>query len=189
MGLPQTSQRSTLDPVAPTVYIRSTPPSGVDAGWYWRSLREKVLYEYGVDLEGILDPSQLEFRPSSRTPARFREVRIKGGPHLAALREDGSLALSLEMARLLMSSPAFLESCVVVDQESVEHVRRGMSVMSGHVLRVGSNVAYGLDVCVLSPAGELIAVGTCALPPRLSGGRAGPFIKVRDHLRPAAAST
>ena len=155
--------------------------------WYWRSFRSKVLYEYAVDVEDLLDPSQVEFRASSRTPTRFLSVRLKGGPHLAALREDGSLALSVEFARLLLRSPRFLESCVVVDQESVEYVRRGMSVMSGHVLRVGSNVAPGMDVGVLSPEGELLAVGTCVLPPRLGFSRSGPFVRVRAHVGGAPA--
>ena len=159
------------------------------AGWYWRSLRSKVLYEYGVDVEELLDPSQIEFESSSRTPSRFMSVRVRNGPHLAALREDGSLAISMEFARVLLRSPQFQESCVVVDGDSVEFVRRGMSVMSGHVMRIGSNVVPGLDVCVLSPDGELIAVGTCVLPPRLSGARAGPLVKVRAHERASSDAT
>ena len=155
--------------------------------WYWRSLREKIIYEYGVDVDGILDPSRLEFKRSSRTHSRFIAVGIRGGPHLAALREDGSLAISRELARMLLRSPDFAESCVVVDRDSVEFVRKGMSVMSGHVLRVGANVRPGLDVCVLAPDGELIAVGTCLLPPRLSSSRSGPFVKVRDHGPTGAA--
>ncbi|MGC9177758.1 MAG: PUA domain-containing protein [Conexivisphaera sp.] len=153
------------------------------AEWYWRSLRSKVLYEYGVDIEELLDPSQVEFDGSSRTPSRFMSVRIRDGPHLAALREDGSLAISVEFARILLRSPQFQESCVVVDGDSVEFVRRGMSVMSGHVMRIGSNVVPGLDVCVLSPDGEPIAVGSCVLPRRLSGARSGPLVKVRAHER------
>ncbi|MGC8969750.1 MAG: PUA domain-containing protein [Conexivisphaera sp.] len=149
--------------------------------WYWRSLREKLLYTYGVDAGDLLDPSALEFTPSSRTPYRFLRVRIRGGPHLAALREDGSLAISLELARILSRSPEFSRSCVVVDGDSVEFVRRGMSVMSGHVVRVGDNVAPGMDVCVASPEGEVIAVGECLLPPRLSGSRSGPFVRIRAH--------
>lgn len=163
------------------------PPDRPGPGWYWRSLRDKVLYEYGVDIGGLLDPGQLEFVPSSRNPIRFLRVGIRGGPHLAALREDGSLAISMEFARILMRSPEFLDSCVVVDGESVEFVRGGMSAMSGHVARVGRNVSLGMDVCVLSPEGELIAVGTCSLPPKLAASRSGPFVRVRAHAGPRRA--
>ncbi len=158
--------------------------------WYWKGLRDKVLYSYGVDISDFIPKNGLLVERSLKTKGRAKRFFLKdlddargGVKLLATIRDNGSLAITMDFAALLMLHEAFLESAVWVDAESVEYVAAGRSVFTGHVDRVGSNVRPGLDVAVLSPDGRLIGVGRCLLPSNLAYKRGvGVFIKMRDHL-------
>ena len=156
--------------------------------WYWEGLRDKVLYSYGVDISDLIPKDELLVERSSRTKGRAKRFFLRdlhhGAKLLATVRDNGSLAITMDFAAILMSSEDFLKSAVWVDAESVEYVAAGRSIFAGHVSRVGPNVRPGLDVAALSPEGTLIAVGRCLLPPSLAYKRgAGVFVKIRDYLR------
>jgi uncharacterized protein with predicted RNA binding PUA domain len=107
---------------------------------------------------------------------------------LATVREDGSIAYTLECAKYLMKSAAFRESCIVVNDDAAQFVVKGKSLFSKHVLSVGANVKPGLEVCLLDRKGELLAVGRTILPGGYMGRmQSGAAVRVREGTRSAAA--
>jgi len=146
-------------------------------------LAEKFLdcldYLFGEGCSEALPKEGLELVTSKRT-GRLRYVYLDG-KLLATVRHDGSIALTVFGARLLLKAEAFKRNCVVVKREAVEAVRSGRSVFSKHVLDCGDLVRPGSDVAVLSPEGEVIAVGRAKLSCRMMKHlKSGVAVKVRE---------
>jgi len=110
------------------------------------------------------------------------------GRLLATVREDGSIAFSLECGSYMMRSKAFKESCIVVNEDAAQFVARGKSLFSKHVLKVGANVKPGLEVGLQDGEGRLLAVGKAILPRDYMGRiKSGAAVRVREGALEAAA--
>ena len=122
----------------------------------------------------------------SKKSQRLKKALLEGRL-LATVREDGSIAYSLECAKYLLKSAVFRESCIVVNDDAAQFVVKGKSLFSKHVLSVGSNVKPGLEVCLLDRGGKLLAVGRAILPRGYMGSmKSGAAVRVREGLISAA---
>jgi len=116
----------------------------------------------------------------SKKSQRMKKVLL-GDRLLATVREDGSVAFSLECAKYLMKSAAFRDSCIVVNEDAAQFVSMGKSLFSKHVIRAGPNVKPGLEVCLLDAGGTLLAVGRAILPRDYMGRiKSGAAVRVRE---------
>jgi uncharacterized protein with predicted RNA binding PUA domain len=123
----------------------------------------------------------------SRKSQRMKKAMIDDRL-LATVREEGSIAYTLECARYLMKSAVFRESCIVVNDDAAQFVVKGKSLFSKHVLSVGANVKPGLEVCLLNQKGELLAVGKAILPKGYMGRiQSGAAVRVREGTGSAEA--
>ena len=133
---------------------------------------------------GVSKSLPLDLQPEfSRRTGRIKNFGIEG--HLAAtLRTDGGLALTIYGAQYLLDrSPAFLENCVLPEQEAIPFITEGRSLFCKHVASCGSNVWPGSDVAVVDGR-TVIAVGVALLPGHLMKQYSrGVAVKVRDGLR------
>jgi uncharacterized protein with predicted RNA binding PUA domain len=123
----------------------------------------------------------------SRKSQRMKKV-LSEGRLLATVREEGSVAYTLECARYLMKSATFKDSCIVVNDDAAEFVVKGKSLFSKHVVTVGKNVNPGLEVCLLDSKGRLLAVGKAILPREYMGVfKSGAAVRVREGAHLAAS--
>jgi len=100
---------------------------------------------------------------------------------MATIREDGSVAYTLECAKYLMRSKEFRKNCVLVNDDAARFVAEGRSLFAKHVVAVGPNVKVGLDVPLLDKEGRLLAVGRAMLPRRhMSSFKSGVAVRVRE---------
>jgi uncharacterized protein with predicted RNA binding PUA domain len=144
-------------------------------------LKATFEYLYGKGVARYLPWSRIVCVRSRRSQ-RMKKVLLEDRL-LATVREDGSIAFSLECARYLMKSAAFRESCVIVKEDAVEFVSKGKSLFSKHVLEAGPNVKPGLEVCLLDRAGKLLAVGKAILPRDYMGRmQSGAAVRVREGV-------
>jgi uncharacterized protein with predicted RNA binding PUA domain len=143
-------------------------------------------YLYGEGVAKHLPWSRItcvRSRKSQRMKKAMLDDRL-----LATIREDGSIAFTLECAKYLMKSAAFKKSCIVVNDDAAQFVVQGRSLFSRHVLSAGTNVKPGLEVCLLDRKGELLAVGKAILPRGYMGRiQSGAAVRVREGTRSAAA--
>jgi predicted RNA-binding protein (TIGR00451 family) len=118
----------------------------------------------------------------SRRSQRLKKVLLDGRL-FATVREDGSVAFSLECAGYLLRSAAFRESCIVVNEDAAQFVVRGKSLFSKHVVKAGKNVKPGLEVGLLDREGKLLAVGKAILPREYMGRiQSGAAVRVREGI-------
>jgi uncharacterized protein with predicted RNA binding PUA domain len=122
---------------------------------------KSVDYIFGKGVSGVLPLSELEFRYSART-GRLRYV-LHEGRLLMVFRKDGTIAITLEGARLLKKHPDFEQNCVVVKNEYSEFIARGRNLFAGHVKKCGKRVRPGSEVVVVDEDGNVLAVGRAVL--------------------------
>jgi uncharacterized protein with predicted RNA binding PUA domain len=138
-------------------------------------------YFYGLGVGRHLPWKKIKYI-RSRKSQRLKRVLVGDLP-LATIREDGSIAYTLECAKYLLKSRQFRKSCIVVNDDAAEFVVKGKSLFAKHVIKVGSNVKVGLDVCLLNEKGKLLAVGKATLPaPYMTTFKAGAAVRVREGL-------
>ena len=134
---------------------------------------------YGKGVGRYLPWNRMEYVRSRRSQ-RMKKVLLEGRL-LATIREEGSIAYSLECARYLMKSRAFKASCIMVNADAAQFVVQGRSLFSKHVVRAGANVKPGLEVCLIDRQGHLLAVGRAILPRDYMGKmKSGPAVRVRE---------
>ncbi len=123
----------------------------------------------------------------SRKNKRIRTVSHKG-KLLCTLRIDGSLAISIFFAQILLRSKRFHEKCVEINADAAPFVEQGRSVFCKHVISCGKNIRISDDVPVLFE-GAVIAVGKAVLSSEMiSDFNRGVAIKVRDSLKSRSGS-
>ena len=146
-------------------------------------------YLYGPDASSYWPIRELSFETSKRT-GRIKRIYWKG-KLLGTVRENGSIALSLLGARLLARCERIRnEYCVVVSKDAVEPVSQGKSVFAKHVLYSGDKIRPKMDVIVLDPDGNVIAVGQSTLSARaMKEMDRGVAIKVREGLKKSSTDT
>ena len=118
----------------------------------------------------------------SRKTGRIRTVSHKG-KLLCTLRIDGSLAISIDFAQILLQNKTFRENCVEINKDAAPFVMEGRSVFCKHIVWCGKNVRIAADTPVLFE-NQVIAVGRSILSSEMmSDFNRGVAIKVRDSLK------
>ena len=118
----------------------------------------------------------------SRKTGRIRTVSHKG-KLLCTLRINGSLAISIDFAQMLLQSKTFRENCIEINKDAAPFVMEGRSVFSKHVVWCGKNVRVAADTPILFE-NNVIAVGKAILSSEMiSDFNRGVAIKVRDSLK------
>ena len=118
----------------------------------------------------------------SRKTGRIRTVSHKG-ELLCTLRIDGSLAISVHFAQMLLKNKGFKENCIEINSDAAPFVEQGRSVFCKHVVSCGKNVRISADTPVLFK-NKIVAVGRALLSSEMIPDfDRGVAIKVRDSLK------
>ncbi len=126
-------------------------------------------------------PKDVDIKLSRRT-GRIRTASHKG-KLLCTLRIDGSLAISIPFAQMLLQHKAFRENCIEINKDAAPFVQEGRSVFCKHVIWSGKNVRVASDTPILFE-NQVIAVGRSVLSSEMiSNFKRGVAIKVRDSLK------
>lgn len=135
---------------------------------------------FGNDTSKLL-PKDIEMTFSRKT-GRIRTVSQKG-KFLCTLRIDGSLAISIHFAQMLLKNKKFKENCIEINSDAAPYVEQGRSVFCKHVISCGKNVRISADTPVLFKD-KVIAVGRALLSSdMISDFDRGVAIKIRDSLK------
>ena len=135
---------------------------------------------FGNDTSKLL-PKDIEITFSRKT-GRIRTVSQKG-KFLCTLRIDGSLAISIHFAQMLLKNKKFKENCIEINSDAAPYVEQGRSVFCKHVVSCGKNVKISADTPVLFK-NKVIAVGRALLSSdMISDFDRGVAIKIRDSLK------
>ena len=135
---------------------------------------------FGNDTSKLL-PKDIEITFSRKT-GRIRTVSQKG-KFLCTLRIDGSLAISIHFAQMLLKNKKFKENCIEINSDAAPFVEQGRSVFCKHVISCGKNVQISADTPVLFK-NKVIAVGRALLSSdMISDFDRGVAIKIRDSLK------
>ena len=139
-------------------------------------------------LDALFGPGSSKYLPKdidvilSRKTGRIRTVSHKG-KLLCTLRINGSLAISIDFAQILLRSKTFRENCIEINKDAAPFVMEGRSVFSKHVVWCGKNVRVAADIPILFE-NNVIAVGKAILSSEMiSDFNRGVAIKVRDSLK------
>lgn len=126
-------------------------------------------------------PKDIEMTFSRKT-GRIRTVSHKG-KFLCTLRIDGSLAISIHFAQILLKNKKFKENCIEINSDAAPFVEQGRSVFCKHVISCGKNVQISADTPVLFK-NKVIAIGRALLASdMISDFDRGVAIKIRDSLK------
>jgi len=118
----------------------------------------------------------------SRRSGRVKLVYI-GEMLFATVKPNGSMALSLFGANVLVRSRRFLDNCVVVSDDAADFVRGGKSVFCKFVERAGKNIRPKSEVVVLDRGGRVLGVGLAVLAGKfMRQFKTGVAAKVREGL-------
>ena len=135
---------------------------------------------FGCDTSKLL-PKDIEMTFSRKT-GRIRTVSHKE-KLLCTLRIDGSMAISIYFAQILLKNKKFKENCIEINSDAAPFVEQGRSVFCKHVISCGKNVQISADTPVLFKD-KVIAVGRAVLSSEMiSDFDSGVAIKVRDSLK------
>ena len=139
-------------------------------------------------LDALFGPGSSKYLPKdidvilSRKTGRIRTVSHKG-KLLCTLRINGSLAISIDYAQILLQSKTFRENCIEINKDAAPFVMEGRSVFCKHVVWCGKNVRIAADTPILFE-NKIIAVGKAILSSEMiSDFNRGVAIKVRDSLK------
>ena len=139
-------------------------------------------------LDALFGPGSSKYLPKDIDVILSRKTgRIRTGSHkgklLCTLRINGSLAISIDFAQILLQSKTFRENCIEINKDAAPFVMEGRSVFSKHVVWCGKNVRVAADTPILFE-NNVIAVGKAILSSEMiSDFNRGVAIKVRDSLK------
>ena len=115
----------------------------------------------------------------SRRSGRVKSVYLEGRL-FATVKPNGSMALSMEGAKVLSRSPVFKDNCIQVSDGVLEFVKGGRSVFCKFVVWAGKNVHPKGEVAIIDGRGNVIGVGMAVLNGRfMSQFKSGVAVKVR----------
>ena len=147
----------------------------------WRQLALMVDYLFGKGVSKALPKTGFRLYHSRRS-GRVKSISLDG-ELFATVRPNGSMALTIEGAKLLSRSPRFRENCVQVSDDAVEFVRGGRSVFCKFVEGAGSNVLPRGEVAVTDGKGRVVGVGMAVLNGAfMRQFKTGVAVKVRAGL-------
>jgi uncharacterized protein with predicted RNA binding PUA domain len=148
-----------------------------------RRLAIMVDYLYGKGVSRVLPNKGIRL-VYSRKSGRVKLVFI-GEKLFATVKPNGSMALSLYAASILVRSRRFLDNCVVVSDDATEFVRGGKSVFCKFVLKAGKNIRPKSEVVVLDGRGKVLGVGLAVLAGiYMAQFKTGVAAKVREGFAP-----
>ncbi len=144
-----------------------------------RQFKAILEYTYGLGVADLLPWDELKFVRSRRSQ-RLKHVK-KGGRIFATIKEDGTLALSMNCMEYLYKTGKLEQFKVVASDIASEFVSKGGNLFCRHVLSAGREIRPGMDVPVTDKKGNLIATGKAVLPYRyMTVMKRGLAVKVRD---------
>ena len=118
----------------------------------------------------------------SRKTGRIRQI-FMDDKLFATLRSDGSLALTIHGARILIVNQLFKSNLVMVTDEARNHISEGRSVFARHVLEAGERIRPKAEVVVIDRNGELLAVGRAVISAKMMlRFKRGVAVKVRKGI-------
>lgn len=146
-----------------------------------RRLSIMVDYLYGRGVSKVLPKDGIRLVYSKRS-GRVKLVYIDERL-FATVKPNGSMALSLFGASILVRSRRFLDNCVVVSDDAADFVRGGKSVFCKFVQRAGKNIRPKSEVVVLDGRGQVLGVGLAVLAGAfMTQFKTGVAAKVREGL-------
>lgn len=130
--------------------------------WVLRKLRLIADYQFLPGAGKVLFPEGVEVAFSSKT-GRVREVRL-GGELVASFRPDeGTFALAIKGAELLLKYFQKPRLRAVIEESVAGVVAEGRNVFARHVLEADSGIRPGDEVIVVDEEDMLTAVGRALL--------------------------
>ncbi len=136
---------------------------------------------FGKGISSSLPLDRLEFVYSKRT-GKVKHVMLDGRM-LCTFRKDGGIALTIDLARMLLINGRFFEHCIMIRDDVARYVAKGRSVFCKHIKHAGSSIRVGSEVAILDEDKNLIAVGKAVLPATIMKDmRHGVAAKVRDGI-------
>ncbi|MCP8321774.1 MAG: queuine tRNA-ribosyltransferase, partial [archaeon] len=103
---------------------------------------------------------------------------------IATFRSDGSIALTIHGAELLVKNPRFAENCVVVKDEARSFISIGRSVFAKHIVSCGDRIKPKSEVVVVDTNGNVLAVGKSLLSAKMMRSfKSGVAVKVRKGIK------
>jgi 7-cyano-7-deazaguanine tRNA-ribosyltransferase len=143
-------------------------------------------YQFGKGAGAALFSRDIKIECSRRT-GRIRHV-YKRGKLLATLRpKDGSFAITVTGADILIRKMKSFPNVVVAQDDVAEFIRIGGDVFAKHVVRAPSNLRPGEEVVVTGEDGRLMGVGRSLLSGNeMKYFKRGVAVKVRKGVRESA---
>ena len=124
----------------------------------FRKLTGVANYQFGRGAGAALFKGDVRIECSRRT-GRIRHV-FKNGRLVATLRpKDGSFALTVVGAEILLSKMKSFPNVVVAQDDVAEFIKIGGDVFAKHVVRTAKCLRPGEEVIVTGKDGHLIGVG------------------------------
>jgi uncharacterized protein with predicted RNA binding PUA domain len=141
-----------------------------------------VNYIFGKDICSVLPFNEVKFSFSRRT-GRLKQVFHKE-VLFASLRSDGSIALTVYGATILVKHPLFLKNCIIVEDGPDIFVSSGKSLFAKHIISCGDNIHPGSDVTILNKHNHVIAVGKAILSAKMMRTlKRGVAVKIRESIK------
>ena len=149
------------------------------------NLRQKVImtfdYLFGKGISKSLPINKLDLIISRKT-GRLKSIYYQNNL-ISTFRTDGSIALTIFGANILIKNKKFKSSCVIIDNNVKEFIGNGKSVFAKHIKKCGNNIKPGFDAVVLDEEGKIIAIGKSLLSPTMIFKfKSGVAIKVRESV-------
>lgn len=130
--------------------------------WVLRKLRLMADYQFLPGAGKVLFPESVNVSFSSKT-GRVKEIRL-GGELVASFRpDDGTFALSIRGAELLLRSFQKPRLRAIVEENVAEVVAEGRNVFAKHVVEADPEIRSGDEVIVVDERDILVAVGKAVL--------------------------
>ncbi len=130
--------------------------------WTLRKLRLIADYQFLPGAGKVLFPEGVDVSFSSKT-GRFKEIRL-GGELIASFRSnDGTFALSIKGAELLLRNFQKPRLRAVIEKGVAGIVAEGRNVFAKHVKEADPEIRPGDEVIVVDEEDMLVAVGRAVL--------------------------
>ncbi|MER3601227.1 MAG: hypothetical protein C4339_00685 [Nitrososphaerota archaeon] len=141
-------------------------------------VKAMLCYLFGSRAKEI-DMQGWSFERSKRT-GRLKYVRNAEGKLLFVVREDGTMAPTLDGARVLLKHGAMTDCSVIVGEQGMQRLVRGYNVLAAQLEGVGKGIRPKSDVIILDKSGNVRGVGRAVLSAhQLKFIRYGIAVKVR----------
>lgn len=166
-------------------------PSGMKREFSMSKLSMSLDYIFGEGTSNRINFRDLEYHYSRKTGRLRYVLEPESGKVLFSLRANGTIAPTVEGARLLLNRKKLdgkslfgrPRYCVTVVDGVSEHVSQGKTVFCKHVVTCDKSLRAGEDVVVLNQHGSVLAVGKSVVPCQIMKQfKRGVAVKVREGI-------